>query len=534
MRVLESETASVTSNPRAHVTSGRSDWPELAVIGLVIALAIYRFSATVVDPDLGGHLKFGQVVWETGRIAQPDPFSYVTGGDVWVNHEWLAEVIWYLAFAVGGPAALIGLKVGLAVLVSALVCWHLLRQGVTRLRTAVVVLLMLHFFLITLITVRPLILSYLLFLLVLLLIQEMANGRIRLVWTIPLLFVLWANLHPGFLAGLAVLGIWSAVELGIRRFKKSATSLPSAPSDLAILGVFIAGVLATAINPYGIHLWGFLYRTATVPRPDITEWQPIVLVTQYGFTYFLFLALAVWGTSCSRRPRQPALLAVLICTGLLPFVAIRHTPIAALGIAVLAGPHMADAWERWSHGRRSSKAAGNPNLRRWFGGAALAGSVLVIALSAPNFSCIRIIPTIGGAYPARAIALIKQSDVHANLAIDFDWGLYAIYHLGPAVKVSLDGRRETMYRPAVYGESLQFMHGQGDWDALLRRHETDLALVRNGSPAFNLMKLRPGWNLIYEDPVAGLFGREGHATVDQVRRTPVPALRYDGAGLCLR
>jgi hypothetical protein len=91
-----------------------------------------------------------------------------------------------------------------------------------------------------------------------------------------------------------------------------------------------------------------------------------------------------------------------------------------------------------------------------------------------------------------------------------------------------------MYESGVYVESLEFMHGQGDWDAILKRHETDLALVRNGLPAFNLMKLKPGWSLIYEDPLAGLFGRDGLPTVEKVRRTPVSTLPYDGAGLCFR
>lgn len=499
-----------------------------------MSLVLYRFSETVVDPDLSGHLKFGQIVWETGRIAMPDPFSYVTAGQLWVNHEWLTEVIWYLAFALAGPAGLIGLKVGLGLLVHGLVYWHLRRQDVSRLRASLIVLVMMHFFLITLITVRPLIVTYPLFLFVLLLIDGMSHGRTRWLWTAPVLFVVWANLHPGFLAGLAVLAIWAAVELFGRRVGDRRTSGQPALSDLAIIGVLALSVLATAANPYGVSLWGFLYRTATVPRPDITEWQPIVLMTRYGFSYFVLMALAICGVFYSRRPRSPALLAVLVSSALLPFVAIRHTPLGALAIAVLAGEHMADAWERWSARRKAGQGEDRPQLRRWLGGTALAGAALVIALSVPNFSCVRIDPAIGGTYPVRAIALIKESGVQGNLAIDFDWGLYAIYHLGPAVKVSLDGRRETIYRPELYVEGLQFMHGQGDWDATLRRHPTDLALVRNGLPAFNLMKLKPGWSLIYEDPLVGLFGREGLPAVEKVRRTPVSTLPYDGAGLCFR
>ena len=47
--------------------------------------------------------------------------------------------------------------------------------------------------------------------------------------------------------------------------------------------------------------------------------------------------------------------------------------------------------------------------------------------------------------PARAIGLLEQSGVEGNLAVYFDWGEYAIWHLQPGIKVGMDGRRETVY-----------------------------------------------------------------------------------------
>jgi hypothetical protein len=128
--------------------------------------------------------------------------------------------------------------------------------------------------------------------------------------------------------------------------------------------------------------------------------------------------------------------------------------------------------------------------------------------------------------------LIKQSGVAGNLAIDFDWGEYALYHLSPEVKVSVDGRRETMYSPQIYKENLAFKYGEGDWDALLRKHETHMALVRTGFPTFNLLKLEPGWRLVYQDSLAALFGRDGLPIVETLQRTATPELPPDGAGLC--
>jgi hypothetical protein len=345
---------------------------------------------------------------------------------------------------------------------------------------------------------------------------------------LPPLFALWANLHPGFLAGIGILAIWSFTEIASRSWPGRTRPVSSGSPVGVILAVLTTSALATALNPYGLELWSFLYRTATVPRPDITEWQPLALMTRYGLAYAAYVAIATWGLLYSRRTRQPALLAALIVMMVLPLVAIRHTPLSALGIAVLAGEHIGDAWERISP-RRSDTPSRIPAVAALI---SLAAAGLLIALSVSHFSCIRLQPAIGGSYPARAIGLIKSSAVRGRLAIHFDWGEYAIYHLAPSVKVSVDGRRETMYRRDVYVENLNFMHGRGDWDALLENHDTQLALVSSGSPTFNLMKLKPGWHLIYEDPLAALFGRDGLAAAEAIAKTPPPHIPYDGAGSC--
>jgi hypothetical protein len=45
---------------------------------------------------------------------------------------------------------------------------------------------------------------------------------------------------------------------------------------------------------------------------------------------------------------------------------------------------------------------------------------------------------------------MKQTCAHENVLTWFDWGEYAIWHLSPAgIRVSMDGRRETVYSPRV-------------------------------------------------------------------------------------
>ncbi len=162
----------------------------------------------------------------------------------------------------------------------------------------------------------------------------------------------------------------------------------------------------------------------------------------------------------------------------------------------------------------------------------MVGSLLLIALSIPRFGCIRIEPYYFP-FPARAVALLKQSGVRGNMAVPFDWGEYVIWHLGPGVKVSIDGRRETVYSDEVYRQSRDFERGTGRWDALLMsKPATDLVLTANGSPTANLLSRTEGWTALYQDTYALMFVRAGFPDLTRLLQTPVPALPDDGDKLC--
>jgi hypothetical protein len=129
------------------------------------------------------------------------------------------------------------------------------------------------------------------------------------------------------------------------------------------------------------------------------------------------------------------------------------------------------------------------------------------------------------------VSVLRESGVSGNLAVHFDWGEYAIWHLAPALKVSLDGRRETVYDEEIYSANIQFIFGVGDWDRLLDDHPTDLALIPRHLPVYNLLLLKPGWSPVYEDSVAAVFARDGSPLAARIRATPPADLPPDGDGL---
>jgi len=106
------------------------------------------------------------------------------------------------------------------------------------------------------------------------------------------------------------------------------------------------------------------------------------------------------------------------------------------------------------------------------------------------------------------VALLKRSGIQGNMAVFFNWGEYALWHLAPEIRVSIDGRRETVYSDTVYQENLSFSAGTSGWNTLLTKYPTTLALVSRNYPVFDRMVAEPGWVQVYADDLCGLFAKE--------------------------
>jgi hypothetical protein len=375
-------------------------------------------------------------------------------------------------------------------------------------------------------TIRPQIFTYLFFFLELLVLEKATAGREYWLWVLPILLAVWVNLHGGVLAGAVVIGTWIAVRLVMRPRGDLSRLDRSLGSGILVGLVGIACGLALLLNPYGAELGEFLLRTATVPRPEISEWTPLRLMSLPGQLYLTLLAIGISGLVWSCRRREPVVILILSVAALLPLISNRHYPLFALTLVVLGGEHIADVWNRWW--RRTGFCLGQS---RWIAAVSLVVSVVLIGLSLPRLGCIRIEPFYF-AFPARAVALLEQSGVRGNMAVPFDWGEYVLWHLGPGIQVSIDGRRETVYSDESYRQSLDFARGTGDWDALLRTAPTDLVLVPIGSPPASLLSGTDGWIPLYKDTFCVLFARAGLPSLDQIVKTPIPQLPDNGGGLC--
>ena len=506
-------------------SDGAPDWWRWAVALPIVGLLAYMGVGTYADPDLWGHIRFGQLHLETGGLIRQDPFAFVPTRVPWINHEWLSEVWFAMLYDLAGAWALIGFKLIGTLALFALVVATLRREDLDLIRSALLAVPFFFSVLIRLTVVRPHLFTLLAFAVLLLCLRAAERGRSRWLLALPVLFAAWVNFHGGFLAGLGVLGIWSLARLGTGLARWKREGLAALRPWAVSAGVLALAAAATLINPYGFELPAFLVETATVQRPYISEWQPLQIRSVVGAVYLLQLALVVGGLIVSDREFEPALVVPLAVITLLPLTAVRHVALFGLAAPLLAGEHLAALFRR--------APDSSAEIRPWVRGALAVLMVPVAGLllwkSIPRLGCLELRPN---SYPVRAVQWLDASDAEPRLATFFNWGEYVIWHLGPETKVSMDGRRETVYPDSVYREYLSFIRGRDDWSSYLEKYGANAALVEVGQPPDNLLKLKPGWSEAYRDSLAVIHAREGSALLERSGLAVPDSVSVSGAGTC--
>ncbi len=199
--------------------------------------------------------------------------------------------------------------------------------------------------------------------------------------------------------------------------------------------------------------------------------QPLTFFAVDGFLGFrilfvLALILLVAGWRCVGK-KSPAGLIMLALTAFLGWRSQRHAPFFGVAALAFAGPfleatlaRLAGRWPRvWREGSLLSAVAALYLL--------LAVAVAIVFL--PQASLCTLAPV--GHVPVRETDILMHGAATGNLAVPFRWGGYAGWRLYPRVKVSIDGRYETVYPDSTFELSDDFYEKRGlQWDRLIREH----------------------------------------------------------------
>lgn len=255
--------------------------------------------ATTHDPDFGWHLLIGQEIVSTHAMPQPEHVLYPIQGVVWIDHEWFSNALLFLAYS-SGPYGDMFLYIffalcgtGTLILIEYIATRWFIDTTKQQHPSTFLILFFLQFFTATILLpfsgIRLQMLSWIFFLLLIFLVLFFLEKRkLRILWVIPFLLLLWANMHGSFFLGL--LG-YLASALTIALFLLTS---PQEKIHLFLVGVFAS--LATLLTPYTTDLWQLLlveYTQNNFYKTHLAEWLPVYLIPPFDTSSFKILPLAL-------------------------------------------------------------------------------------------------------------------------------------------------------------------------------------------------------------------------------------------------
>jgi hypothetical protein len=468
----------------------------LLVILLVYSSAFYFFSYITADPDLWGHLMFGKEISASKSIPSVDIYSYTAFGAEWINHEWLSEVIMWLVFnTFGSPGLLIGKMIIGLITVTAISIISYNRRSNFMIYSIVFVISV--FIMSPGFMIRPQLATFLFTSLFFLVIHFYLEKRINLLWTLPIIMIIWVNSHGGFIIGAGVLAIVAVLEyIDCIVDRKNSDHLRS-----LILWVFITEA-CMLVNPYGIDLLVFLYKTLTLSR-SISEWEAVSLFDLSYIRLKIFSICVILSFFINRKQNRYWEIGIIIIAMLFAYLNQRHTPV----FAILAAPFLAEKLSvSMEKLRLNGKVISLFSLTVLNTAIALMVGYQLFATIDKHIKAefnIIVDPYI---YPVRAVQFIKLNNIKGNLLVPFDWGEYAIWKLYPDNKVSIDGRFDTVYPVDVINDHFNGAESFEGWYSLVNKYPTDIILAKRDSFSQRMIHdLSDDWKYIYSDKISIIF-----------------------------
>jgi hypothetical protein len=254
-------------------------WGILAVLVPVAASAFGRMHAI----DLAYQLRAGEIMLRTRTLLDTDVFTFTAAGDRWTNQQWGAQVALAWVFDLGGWAGLAVLRLGL-VGMSAWLIYAAMRRVDAPPRVAAPLTIGGWLVGIEIVTMlRPQLLSVALFAVGL---YAVASRRARpsLLWSLPAVVLVWANVHGSFpLIFVLLFAAW----IDDRR------SDPALARTIA--RVAAVTFLATWVNPWGPAVWGYVWSLSSdiAFAGRIAEWGPPSFHTFSGGAFVLSVVATV-------------------------------------------------------------------------------------------------------------------------------------------------------------------------------------------------------------------------------------------------
>jgi hypothetical protein len=475
------------------------------LLGGVMIVTLFLFISGEQDPDFWWHLRIGRWMVENGQLPSQDIFTFTVPDHVWTDHEYLTEILMWSVYSTAGLAVLC--------ILFGLITWGgfwLIYRQVRR-QPYVIAGVGLAIGAIAGAPIwgpRAQMITFALSCLELYWIQGYLSGRSRALNFFPLVMVLWANLHGGWVIGFVWLGVAIVAELAGWLWDRS--NIAHRMHLRLLLIVAAASAVAVAATPHFLSLYPYPFQTegSVAQQKLIVEWFSPDFHLTFLRPFEAMVLLVVVGFAL-KRPTLYELLLTIVALAL-ALQSVRNIALFVVAVTPVMINVYSAAWKDVA--RERNWHLGVPPRRLFAVTTALA--LLVIAGAAT----LRIVSSISPAaqqsldsasYPIGAADwLATHPDVGTRMYNQYGWGGYLAYRFYPEAnrKVFIFGEAALMGDPLLNQyEDVQSL--RPDWQAVLDQWQVDYVVYNRGEPLANVLATQTEWKLVYQDSVAVIYVR---------------------------
>jgi hypothetical protein len=350
--------------------------------------------------------------------------------------------------------------------------------------------------------VRPQMLSLLLAS-VFLLLLERSFKRPHLLWWLPLLTILWVNLHAGYALGIGLIALFLAgtvldVALGSEIWAASVARV----KQLSV--VLVVSVAAVPLNPNGFRMYVYPWQTlsSAAMQQYIQEWaSPNFHQGLYLPLLLMILALLAALAFCPKRLRLLDVL-LLVVTLYASLRSVRHIPLFVLVAAPIFSRLVYALLQQRRHLIKEERQS---TAKLSLNGAILVG-VALFSFWRLNFVVRRQPLFEAQSFPTAAVSFLAAHHPSAPLLNNYNWGGYLIWKLYPQYQVFVDGRAD-VYGDAFLHRLADIYYIQHNWKDALAPYNVCTVMLPPDAPLITALREQPDWKTVYTDKQAIVLTR---------------------------
>ena len=463
------------------------------------ALAMSAFILPIINPDLSWHLSAGRYIVDNFSVPQTDFLSWSMSGRQWFDFEWLVQVFYYSIFKTTGFTGLFIFKV--LILVSALYFFYKIIELHKLKKLSFIILPWVAAALITNSDLRPENFTILFFTALVLIFEKI---RLELIdikrpsfyLKLFLFFVLWVNLHAGYVYGsVLVFFFWfgqlfeEALPWIYGREKRIKLS-----KSKYYLAAFTVSFLASFINPYGYKIFSVManhHKYLSILQQYINEWQPFDLTNIYQWPYiilFVFSFLVILRRFIKSKDIPYVHIMSMLFFAYSSSNYARHSPFFVI-VAMTAILSSISNFDFAPIGR----------LRKWFTGL-IAAALLLSYYWLFVWSQYNGIVSLNNSSDS-AISFLKENSNKLKDLKMFNywgWGGYLGFNLYPDYKIFIDGR---YIFHSFLNETENCRKNTKTWNKFVNKYGFDMVILERDSMKISIKhKLKKGGHLILNRP----------------------------------